>query len=205
MAKVSPSPAGQQSPENVVLTHPYEMLLTTGATVYEEIGGQVVFVNGSGRPTVSVYVQDPSGQWLKVRRLPNGRRGWVEATYLKKPASPSPSPSPSPTAVVAVSESAPRTPFWGAFYCANHDRDKADQVAAVGETEGWNTLVLDTLDYDSLGEPGESMWVICAGPFDTEAEAEAVVQQMHGDAKRLRALAPELDIHFGAAYARIVQ
>ena len=97
------------------------------------------------------------------------------------------------------------TPFWGAFYCAGSNKQKAIEAAQVGQDAGFNTLVLWTGDYGGIGRSGDEMWVICAGPFSTRAEAQGAVDRMRADAKELRARAPELDIHFGRAYTKLVE
>lgn len=116
-------------------------------------------------------------------------------------AEPSPEPalSPEPTP-----SSSPETPFWGAFFCASHDQDKAEQTAEVGRQAGFTTLVLWTDDYSSIGRRDDPMWVICAGPFASKGEAEEAVRRMRAEATELKALAPKLKIPFGGAYVREV-
>jgi len=97
------------------------------------------------------------------------------------------------------------TPFWGAFYCAGGNKQKAIEAAQVGKDAGMSTLVLWTGDYGSIRRSGDEMWVICAGPFSSQAEAQRAVDRMRADARELRSRAPDLDIHFGSAYARLVQ
>ena len=96
------------------------------------------------------------------------------------------------------------TPFWGAFYCAGSNKQKAIEAAHVGQDAGFSTLVLWTGDYDGIGRSGDEMWVICAGPFRSRAEAQGAADRMRADAKELHARVPELDIHFGRAYAKLV-
>jgi hypothetical protein len=97
------------------------------------------------------------------------------------------------------------TPFWAAFYCAGHDQAKAIQAAQVGHAAGWSTLVLKSTQYASLDRAGPWWWLVCAGPFSSEAEAKRSAQRMKADAKELRASAPQLDIKFGTAYAKLVK
>ena len=113
----------------------------------------------------------------------------VVAGAESSPAPPEPSASPSP-----------ETPFWGAFFCASHDHDKAEQTADVGRQGGFTTLVLWTGDYSSIGRRDDPMWVICAGPFASKSDAEEAVRRMHAEATELEALAPKLKIPFGGAY-----
>jgi hypothetical protein len=120
-------------------------------------------------------------------------------------AEPSPEPSPEPSSSTSFEpSSSPETPFWGAFFCASHDQDKAEQTAEVGRQAGFTTLVLWTDDYSSIGKRDDPMWVICAGPFATKSEAEEAVRRMRAEATELEALAPKLKIPFGGAYVREV-
>jgi hypothetical protein len=116
-------------------------------------------------------------------------------------AEPAPEPSPEPS---SEPPSSPETPFWGAFYCASHNHDKAEQTAEVGRQAGFSTLVLWTDDYSSIGRPDDPVWVICAGPFASKSEAEEAVRRMRAEATELEALAPKLKIPFGGAYAKEV-
>jgi len=123
-------------------------------------------------------------------------------------ARPSPSGSSTGSGVPeswAGISSRPQTPFWGAFYCAGSDKKKAIEAAQVGHDAGWRTLVLWTGDYGSIGTPGEPKWVICAGPYSSRSKAQSAVDEMGAHAAALRAVAPDLDIHFGAAYAKLVE
>jgi hypothetical protein len=124
----------------------------------------------------------------------------------------SPSPSPSGGGELAGLKTSWKgigarlaTPFWGAFYCAGGNKQKAIEAAHVGHDAGFSTLVLWTGDYGGIGRSGDEMWVICAGPFSSMAQAQGAVDQMRADARELRARAPELDIHFGRAYAKLVE
>jgi len=139
---------------------------------------------------------------------------------------PGPSPSRSmavaevatPTPAVSASSSAdttpqtwpgissrPSTPFWGAFYCAGSKKTKAIQAAQVGRDAGWRTLVLWTGDYAGLSSSGRDLWVICAGPYSSRSAAQDVVERMDARSRELRAVRPELDIHFGQAYVKLVR
>lgn len=97
------------------------------------------------------------------------------------------------------------TPFYGAFYCAGNDRQKAIETAQVGKQAGWPTLVLWGGDYASFSGSARKMWLICAGPFHSRADAAAAVSKMKARRKTLRSIAPDLDIRFGEAYVTLVQ
>lgn len=129
----------------------------------------------------------------------------VAAIGTSTPAPPQPSPADStPTTWPGIS-GRPEMPFWGAFYCAGSNKTKAIQAAQVGRGAGWRTLVLWTGDYASFGSSGKDLWAICAGPYDSRSEAQDVVEQMDAGARELRSVSPELDIHFGRAYVKLVQ
>lgn len=82
-----------------------------------------------------------------------------------------------PEPVVAPDTQAPNsgpiTPFWGAFVAADADPAVAASMASKVEAAGYDALVLDTADYDSIGKPGQSIWVVCAGPYFSESEAQS--------------------------------
>jgi hypothetical protein len=120
-------------------------------------------------------------------------------------------PTPSSNAAAATPgtwpgiSSRPATPFWGAFYCASSDKKKAIEAAQVGHGAGWRTLVLWTGDYGTIARSGSELWVICAGPFGSRSAAQHAVDRMDADARELRAVRPDLDIHFGEAYVKQVE
>lgn len=89
-----------------------------------------------------------------------------------------PAPEPDPAPVEPAADADPATPFWGAFFYANEDRAAADTEAARLEAAGWPALVLDTADYSTIGKPGQSIWVVCSGPYSTEAEAADAASMM---------------------------
>ncbi|GEM_PF-3010885 len=112
-----------------------------------------------------------------------------------------PSPASGGTATVAVGggssgqasgNDSPQAPFYGAFYRATTQRSDAEGWAAKGRAAGFKTLVLNTIDYDSLGKPGQAIWVVCGGPYADKSSADAA-------AADLRAAG------FSGAYAKIVQ
>jgi hypothetical protein len=132
------------------------------------------------------------------------------ATVTATQSTVTPSPSGSDTGpgvprTWAGISSRPQTPFWGAFYCAGSNKKKAIEAAQVGHDAGWRTLVLWTGDYGGIGTPGDEKWVICAGPYPSRSKAQSAVDDMGARAGELRTLAPELDIHFGAAYVKLVE
>jgi len=97
------------------------------------------------------------------------------------------------------------TPFYGAFYCATGDRRKAAEAAKVAHDRGWPTLALWSGRYASIRRTAGQMWVICAGPYGSKSRAEAAAAGMRAQRKSLRAMAPDLDIHFGETYVSLVQ
>ncbi len=85
------------------------------------------------------------------------------------------------------------TPFWGAF-CGGVSSTKSvsEKHANKVEADGYPALVLNLADYDSIGAPGDDRWVVCAGPYDTKSEAEAVSGEL-------------TDLGYGTAYAKKVK
>jgi ABC-type lipoprotein export system ATPase subunit len=93
--------------------------------------------------------------------------------------------APTPSPVTAPPTGAPTTSSateWGAFLYASENwgpaQAKADRVRAMG----FPAAVLNTIDYDNLGKPGQAVWVVCAGPYSTQQEAQAATVSLaqHG-------------------------
>ncbi len=165
----------------------------------------VVLLGGAVLATVFIARDGPSDNSVQLPQLAPSRSA-VGTT----PGTPAPSPTRSsrsdttPATWPGISNR-PKTPFWGAFYCAGSNKTKAIQAAQVGHDAGWKTLVLWTGDYDGLDSSGKDLWVVCAGPFASRSAAQDIVGQMDADARELRSVRPDLDIHFGQAYVRLVQ
>lgn len=126
-------------------------------------------------------------------------------TTMASPATSSTAPADSTPRTWPGISSRPDTPFWGAFYCATSNKKKAIQAAQVGDEAGWHTLVLWTGDYGGIGRSGSDLWLICAGPFGSRSAARNAVDGMDAEARRLHAIRPDLDIHFGEAYVTLVE
>jgi hypothetical protein len=62
---------------------------------------------------------------------------------------------------------------WGAFFYASESYDVAEARAAEVRGLGFPAAVLNTIDYVNLGKPGQEVWVVCAGPYASHAEAAA--------------------------------
>ncbi|NTU71562.1 MAG: protein kinase [Coriobacteriia bacterium] len=104
-------------------------------------------------------------------------------------------PAAEPSAQAASNQGspgAPSTPFWGAFFYANERKSAARAKADELESAGYPALVLDTADYDSIGKPGQSIWVVCSGPYATKSEAQDAASGMKREG-------------FSGAYAKKVQ
>jgi len=69
-------------------------------------------------------------------------------------------------------------PFWGVFIYANADRMDAESEAQRLQDFGYPALVLDTAMYGTIGKPGQSIWVVCAGPYATKVEADGVADEL---------------------------
>jgi hypothetical protein len=67
---------------------------------------------------------------------------------------------------------------WGAFFFASEVYDLAAAEAASVESLGFPVAVLNTIDYANLGKPGQEIWVVCAGPYDTRWEAEVAAEDL---------------------------
>lgn len=154
-----------------------------------------VLITRDGPRTSSVQLPQPAPSGSAV--------GTTPGTPTPTPTRSSPADT-TPASWPGIVER-PKTPFWGAFYCAGSNKTKAIQAAQVGHDAGWKTLVLWTGDYDGLDSSGKDLWVVCAGPFTSRSAAQDIVGQMDADARDLRSMRPDLDIHFGQAYVRLVQ
>jgi len=70
------------------------------------------------------------------------------------------------------------TPFWGAFFYANNTKSTVESMASQAEGLGFTTLVINTGDYSSIGTSGKRIWVACAGPYSTRAEATSAAKAL---------------------------
>lgn len=108
----------------------------------------------------------------------------VPAATPTQPAvepSPEPEPAPAPAPVPAASSyDPPAAPFWGAFVGADADRTLLEAKAATLEVEGFTPYIFNTIDYSTIGKPGQSIWVLSAGAWGSQSEAESAVARLKG-------------------------
>ncbi|MHB8705294.1 MAG: SPOR domain-containing protein [Coriobacteriia bacterium] len=76
---------------------------------------------------------------------------------------------------------APPAPFWGAFVSASQDRAEAEGVAASLASSGYTPCIMDTIDYESLGKPGQSIWVVSAGSWPSRDGADAACAHLQSE------------------------
>lgn len=89
------------------------------------------------------------------------------------PTSPSAAQSYTPRRTQPDFYSPPSPPFWGAFVYASTSQSDVDEFAAGLRSAGFEPYVLSTLDYSSIGKPGQSIWVVTSGAWPTQSAASA--------------------------------
>lgn len=98
----------------------------------------------------------------------------VEAAPAAEPA---PAPAPPPA---VLSYDPPAAPFWGAFVGADADRAMLEATAAALQSQGFTPYIFNTIDYSTIGKPGQSIWVLSAGAWGSEADAQGEVGRLSG-------------------------
>jgi len=174
------SPAGVPSPPTASRTGLWIGVAAAGVCAI----GLIAFLaipSGGGSASTSTTLSDTSQD--AEAPVTDSQQPEVE---VSAPQEPEPVPQPAP-----ATGSMPSPPFWGAFCYANEDRAAAESMARQAEAAGFPMLVLDTAEYSTIGKPGQSIWVVCAGPYDTEAEAAQASGRLGGAG-------------FSGAYAKLV-
>ena len=65
----------------------------------------------------------------------------------------------------------PAAPFWGAFVYASENQADVDSFAARLSASGFEPYILNTINYSSIGKPGQSILVITSGTWRSRDEA----------------------------------
>lgn len=138
-------------------------------------------VLGVAAALLLVFALAKGGGSGAVATAPTAAPQAVPAAPQAEPvAEPTPEPVPAPAPAPAASYEPPPAPFWGVFVGADAERGLLEAKAATLRAEGFTPYIFNTIDYSTIGKPGQSIWVLSAGAWDSQAEADAEVSHLQG-------------------------